>query len=237
MFRSGTNFTRTIMEWNYHCKLTTDMLGWKHGFYPVIVERSELNYPVRDIIFVTKNPFSSINSLYNYYQTNGRNIVAPDEWKAFLRQRFAIYDFFQENSPQYRFANVVDYWNSINWNFSSVQKTEFSTTHVKYEDMLENTIQTAQSIANKLKLKPRFDSIENFRIPEKITKNMGDKMRTSDADYLTNRAFNKNQYSNKDYYQRFDIKDIAFVIDNIDMDLVALLGYSNEIAAAQEKLK
>ena len=156
IFRSGTNFTRTVLEWNYNCQLTTNLLGWKHGFYPVIVERSILKYPNVNTIFVTKNPFSTINSLFNYYQTNGRNIIAADDWKSFLRQRFIIYDFFQKGSPQYRFSNVVDFWNSMNWNYSSIKVPEISIVHIRYEDMLENTFSTAQETASKLDLLPRF---------------------------------------------------------------------------------
>lgn len=224
------------MEWNYHCQLTTNLLGWKHGFYPIIVERSVLDYPVADTIFVTKNPFSSINSLFNYYQTNGRNILAAKEWKPFLRQRFVIYDFFQQHSPQYRFANIVEFWNSMNWNFASVHKAELPSTHVRYEDMLENAVLTAQTVAKKLNLRPRFSGIDEFRIPSRVTRNMGDKPRHSDEDYLTDKPFDKELYSGKDYYQRFDASDISFVLKNLDMDLVKHLGYEAEIAMAHKML-
>jgi len=237
IFRSGTNYTRTVLEWNYHCQLTTNRLGWKHGFYPIIVERSVLDYPVADTIFVTKNPFSSINSLFNYFQTNGRNIIAGKEWKQFLRQRFVIYDFFQQHSPQYRFANVVELWNSMNWNFSSIQKTEFSSVHIRYEDILEDVAFTAKTVAETLNLQPRFSGIDDFRIPSRVTRNMGDKQRQSDEDYLTDKLFNKTRYSSKEYYQLFDTDDIDFVLEALDMDLVQHLGYEAEMAVARKILE
>jgi len=237
IFRSGTNYTRTILEWNYHCQLTTNLLGWKHGFYPIIAEMSVLDYPVADTIFVTKNPFSAIDSLFNYFQTNGRNIIASKEWKQFLRKRFIIYDFSQQHSPQYRFSNVVELWNCMNWNFSSVQKKEFSSVHIRYEDMLEDVILTANSVAEILNLQPRFSVIDDFRIPSRVTRNMGDKQCQSDEDYLTNKVFDKTRYSSKDYYQLFDTDDIDFVLNALDMDLVRHLGYEAEIAAAQKILE
>ena len=236
IFRSGTNFTRTVLEWNYHCQLVTDVFGWKHGFYPIIVERSRMEYPPTDMLFVTKNPFSSIYSLYNYYQTNGRNILAAGDWKHFLRQRFVTYDFFQERSPQYRFANVVDFWNSMNWNFASVQRPDISTLHVRYEDMLSTTLETAESAARKLALEKKFSSPSRFRIPTRVTRNMGDKPRQDERDYLTDRPFDKKTYAEKSYYRLFDKDDIAFVLNNVDIDLARHLGYEPELEYAKNRI-
>jgi hypothetical protein len=211
-------------------------MSWKHGYYPIIVKRSIHEYPAANTLFVTKNPFSSINSLYNYYQSNGRNIFAEKEWKGFLRKRFVVYDFFQDSSPQYRFANAVDFWNAMNWNFASVKNPEILCAHVKYEDMLDDTVNYTQKIASKLNLTPRFSDISDFRIPTRITKNMGDQPRQNENDYLTERSFDKKKYTDKDYYSRFDNDDIKFVLDNIDMDLIKHLGYEDDICKATDIL-
>ena len=236
IFRSGTNFTRTVMEWNYDCQLTTNLLGWKHGYYPIIVKRSVLKYPDANILFVTKSPFSSITSLYNYFQTNGRNIFSDKEWKGFLRKRFVTYDFFQDGSPQYRFANVVDFWNAMNWNFASIKRPGIISTHVKYESMLEDSVNYSQNIAKQLGLTPRFSNIESFKIPSKVTKNMGDQLRENESDYLTEKLFNSATYLNKDYYQQYDKDDLNFILDHIDMDLINHLGYQDEIARAKKMI-
>lgn len=229
IFRSGTNFTRTVMEWNYECQMVTDEFGWKHGFYPVVVERSKVRYPDIDVVFVTKSPFSTIASLYRYYTSNGRNIISSKDWKQFLTQRFVIYDYFQKYSPQYRFANVVDYWNSMNWNYYSVKRPGITGVHVRYEDMLVTPLQSARSIADILKLSARFINDDNFRVPEYVTRNMGDQERKTDSDYLTDMRFSHMPYEKREYLQLFDADDINFVVRNLDIPLVSELGYMAEV--------
>lgn len=237
IFRSGTNYTRTLLEWNYYCKLTNDEFGWKHGFYPVIVGGCKIEYPLLDTVFVTKNPFSSINSLYSYFHTKGKNILASSDWRQFLRQKFIIYDSFQKNSPQYRFANVVEFWNSMNWNYSSIKKTGMTATHVRYESLLDDPVAYSKQVADQLQLKPRFSGVNNFKEPSMVTRNMNDKPRKSEGDYLTDRKFNRQAYASMDYFKNFGADDIEFVLDNIDMHLVKLLGYENEVIVARKLLE
>lgn len=237
IFRSGTNFTRTVLEWNYDCQLTTDQMAWKHGFYPITVKRSVLEYPDMNTLFVTKNPFSSINSLFNYYQSNGRNIFADKEWSGFLRKRFVVYDFFQEASPQYRFANIIDFWNAMNWNYASVKRPGMTCVHVRYEDMISDTVNYAEKVANELELSPLYSDRDGFRIPTKITRNMGDQPRHNEADYLTDRAFDLQRYIDESYFDRFDDRDIEFILEHIDRDLVKHLGYDDYLNKATERLK
>ena len=237
IFRSGTNFTRTVLEWNFQCTLVTDEFAWKHGFYPVITNRSALKYPDIDVIFVTKNPFSAIASLFKYRTENGRNIIAPGGWKQFLRQRFVIYDFFQEGSPQYRFSNVVDFWNNMNWNYYSVRRPGITRVHVRYEDMLENPVTQAKRIAGDLRLDASFTNEAGFRVPDNVTRNMGDRERKTDSDYVTDRQFSHSRYREKEYMRQFDANDIEFVIHNLDFPLVKELGYAPEIEQAGVLMK
>ncbi|MDB4431259.1 hypothetical protein N9137_02615 [Pseudomonadales bacterium] len=236
MFRSGTNYTRTVLEWNYNCELVTNVHEWKHGFFPIITERSQKKYEHMDIIYVTKDPFASISSLYKYYMTNGRNIHAAKDWKSFLRNRFIIYDFFQENSPQYRFANVVDFWNSMNWNLSSIAKSNFQTVHVQYNSLLDSPLQHTQEIASTLGLTPKYKSASEFKRPSKITKNMGDRERHSDQDYMTPRMFDRKNYTKRRYYDLFEAEDKNFVLENIDIELAKKLGYLDELILVKKKL-
>ncbi|MDB4363179.1 hypothetical protein N9Z31_03355 [Pseudomonadales bacterium] len=233
MFRSGTNYTRTVLEWNYNCELVTNVHEWKHGFFPIITERSQKKYEHMDIIYVTKDPFASISSLYKYYMTNGRNIHAAKDWKSFLRNRFIIYDFFQENSPQYRFANVVDFWNSMNWNLSSVTKYDLRSVHVRYNSLLDSPQKYSQQIADGLGLSKKYNSTGEFKYPINVTKNMGDRDRLNENDYVTPRIFNEKNYKRKKYYDLFDAEDRAFVLENIDIELATKLGYQEELNFAQ----
>lgn len=235
IFRSGTNYTRTVLEWNFDCELVTNEYGWKHGYFPIITNRSRRDYGELDIIHVSKDPFASIHSLYKYYSTNGRNIIASRDWDEFLRGRFIIYDYFQEGSPQYRFANVVEYWNSMNWNYCSISKNNFKNVNVNYDELLKNPFNTALAIAKCLELKPKFKSEDQFKLPEKTTKNMGDKPRDTDSDYVTDRKFSPEFYRNNSFMERYSSEDIKFVFKNIDMELATKLGYKQQLLNIRKK--
>ena len=235
MFRSGTNVVRTILEWNYDCRVVYNVHGWKHGFFPIIAEQSKLKYQQIDFVHATKSPFSSIESLYRYYTTNGKNLTASREWKDFLRGRLIVYDSFQPHCPQYRFANPVDFWNSINWNLASVTLPTIRYIHVQYEDLLNSPEEVARRIAERLLLTAK-PSATQFRMPMNRLRNMGDGPREKDEEYVTAVPFDRARYGiERAYLAQFDKDDALFVLNNLDMELVARLGYADEIAFVRDR--
>jgi hypothetical protein len=228
IFRSGTNFVRTILEWNYDCRVVNNVHGWKHGFFPVIVAESKLRYPEIDFIHVTKNPFSSIASLYRYYANREMNLGASREWTAFLRGRLIVFDSSQSHSPQYRFANPVDYWNAMNWNLASVELPAGRSVHVQYERLLKAPEFEASRIAGALKLTKR--AATEFRVPLTRVRNMGDGPREKDEDYVTSNPFEPARYGpERAYLAQFNEDDLRFVLGSLDTELAGRLGYTDEI--------
>lgn len=66
-FRSGSNYLKALLELNSNATVMTQVDSfWKHGYF---VELKTIN----SYIFIVKNPYSFLYSLYNYYMNNGRN--------------------------------------------------------------------------------------------------------------------------------------------------------------------
>lgn len=235
-FRSGTNYTRTIMEWNYECEMVYNAYGWKHGYIPIVSEGSPVARRTEPVVFVTKNPFSSIRSLYKYYKSVGRNVIADVGWKRFLRGRFITYDYFLPKSPQYRYSNVVDYWNSMNWNYSSLGVNDSISVHVAYEEMLRKPLLASNAVAKTLGLSERYRSKKQFLVPEMVTKNMNDSERPNANIYVTDKRFNRLSYGDEAVFKVFDREDIEFILAHLDLELVDRLNYTGIIERA-EKLK
>lgn len=236
IFRSGTNYTRTVLEWNYDCRLVNNIYGWKHGFIPIVDNQSRQERIKAPLVFVTKNPFSALRSLYKYYKNTNRNILAEKGWRNFLRGRIVTYDFFQPDSPQYRFANPIDYWNSMNWNFASGLSGKGSLCmHVRYEDILQDPLTCSRQVSKYFDLNETFTKDSHFRCPDFVVRNMGDDERDDREKYVTDRRFNPSPYRTGVYFDVFDKDDIAFVVEHLDMQLVEKLGYLEVVHDATKK--
>lgn len=137
MFRSGTNYTKALLELNLECIVKFDSFGWKHAFFPMISNNSKIVYPDQDIIVVTRNPFLSILSLFDYARKNGRNISCNTKSiDEFISNPIVIFDTFRENSPKYFFSSPLDYWQSMTYNLVSVCENNKKAIHFKYEDLI-----------------------------------------------------------------------------------------------------
>lgn len=223
-FRSGTNFAKTLLEHNYNCKVRNDILGWKHGYLPIISPDSEATYSVDydKAFFITKNPFSFLVSLFNYHREVQRNLIAPNVFKEFLRSRITIFDQAQNDSVQYRFANPIELWNSMNWNYSS--HSDF--IHIRYDKLIRDPETICAKAAAKMGL---VRTSENFFSPSKKVKRINDSEKlSSKKDYLSEKDFNKNHYLDNQYMDTYDAADKEFVMQQIDPQLSHKLGY-NEI--------
>lgn len=226
MFRSGTNFTKIVLESNYEVVIDTDAFGWKHGFLPILSKHAGIAYPGLDYVYVTKNPFSSIWSLYNYFSSNKRNIRAAENWKKFLRSRFVILDGWTPGSPQFRFSTPVDYWNSMNWNLASGEAGGTACVHVRYESFLEQTQHEAERVAGALGIERRSEHSQ-FVVPEERVRNLGSRQRVLKAQTTHDEKFDRESQTAHVYMDSFDTEDTEYVLASVDRELVKRLGYAD----------
>lgn len=224
-FRSGTNYSKSLLELNFDCNVRNNLFGWKHGFVPIVSSDSNVTYETSydAAYFVTKNPFSFLVSLYRYYKDAKLNIIASDEFDKFIRGKIVIFDGGNRNSPQLRFANPVELWNSMNWNYKSCNHL----IHVRYEMLLSQPQITTNKLARRLGVKPKT---KVFEVPQRKVKRMNDRIEYLDSsDMQTKQKFNKRQYLDNEYMEMFSPELVEFVLAQLDYDLVEALGYSEII--------
>lgn len=220
-FRSGTNFAKTLLEQNFYCHIRNNVFGWKHGYLPIISPDSDVTYTVdyEKAFFITKNPFSFVTSLFNYHIEVQRNLVAPRNFEQFLRSRITMYDQAQENSVQVRFANPIELWNSMNWNYASHK----DFIHIRYDKLILDPEGVCTKAGEKLSLKRKSDT---FFVPEKKVKRINDGENVTHAnDYMSEQNFNIKHYTSHQYMEIFNQSTLAFVKTNVDDELIKKLGY------------
>lgn len=226
LFRSGTNFVRTLLEWNFACAVRQNAYCWKHGFFPIISQRSEVSIKEMDLVYVTRNPFHAISSLHAYLVSNGSNIRAEKDFKAFIRNRIVIYDKGLAQSPEYRFASPIEYWNDLNWNLASIRRQEYTQLQIKYEEAMGDPAGLARKAGKILELKPLTDEIA---VPQERVKNMPATNKTNRDFYVTKNTFDDSEFRQKTYMSKFTVEDIAFIVQRLDRDLLDTLDYRAEV--------
>lgn len=227
VFRTGTNYTRTLLEINYEVKAHFDKWGWKHGLIPTFTPSSNFKYSKDNILLIVKDPLSTLVSLFDYAKNTKKNIRANTEsFKTFLKS--PIYFFNETNnsiSPEYYFSNPIQMWNSVIWNHLSFTEKSKGLV-IKYENILNYPEEEAKKISIKFDLEKKN---KKFFLPDKITKNMNDKERISKTDYLTNNNFQKKDYFlNKNYLKSFDKNDLEFTYNELNHTLLKKLNYKIE---------
>lgn len=227
-FRSGTNFTRTVLEKNYDCTIYYNTWGWKHGMMPTYNPSSKIEYQETKVLTVVKNPYSILLSWYNYLRTHNKNLKGnADSLSEFLRTPIYFYDEGNKGvAPQYYFCNPVQMWNSVVWNHLSFIK-QMEGVVLRYEDLLENPEHEFGQVAEKFNLENTTDVLE---LPDKRVNNMWDNKDPNNRKYTTNKVFNKADFFLKnEFMSSFSDSDKDFVNSELNTNLVHELGYSEFI--------
>jgi len=224
--RSGTNYVRAVLELNYRCRIAQNLYGWKHGFLPIGLNNTRIGTYVRrhsTFVWVTKHPLDSIHSLYRYHLDVNRNIRAPKDWSNFLRSPIFLLDSGSPVSPEYRFANPVDLWNSLNWNYLSGEKL-CHAFHLKYEDAYLSPQTAFDRAAQFLDIERRSEG--PLTIPSERMRRLGQRSLGSYEQYVTSRDFDKRDYYlTKEYLSKYSSEDLQFVQLPLDRELAETLGY------------
>ncbi len=226
LFRSGTNYTRTLLELNYKTMTFYDSHGWKHGIIPTFTKGSGYVYSDFPTITVIKDPLAILDSWFKYmigHNVNFRILTTDDSFSSFIRSKIYYFNGADKIHPEYVFQNPIQMWNFIVWNHISFVK-QTNGVYVRYEDLLNNPEETCSKISNKFQFERKTDK---FAVPEKVTKNMVSNMkRKSEEVYFRNKTFDKKDYFNdKKYLDKFSPDDLLFVKKELDNELLDMLDY------------
>lgn len=230
LFRTGTNYARTLIENNFHARVDYNTLGWKHGPIPTYTIDSGLEYPETRILLVTRNPLATLVSWHRYIFEKGDNLFSECDCStlsSFLRAPIRYHDKSLKVSPEYLYSSPVDMWCSITWNHLSFCNK--NDGHVsRYEDLCSSPETSCDEIADHFDLE-RFSS--SFIRPVERVANMNDRtQRTKLADYLRETS-NSSQYlfqSSTSYASHYTDADLDFVASRLHRGLLAQTGYTIE---------
>jgi hypothetical protein len=225
LFRSGTNYVRTLLEWNYDVTVNYDGYGWKHAVVPTFTNASQLNYPDGKTLVVVKNPYAVLPSWYKYAINNGRNIRGDTRsFSGFIRNRIIYRDDFNKSlAPEYYFPNPVQMWNSVVWNHVSVAEQTGGFV-LEYEDLLFSPEDVSNRIAHQLGLTRKS---AEFVHPQNVVRNMGDRgVRDNRSRYVTKKKFDRSYYLDREYIREYSEDDLSFVNRSLDVDIVMRSGIS-----------
>lgn len=222
MFRSGTNYTKALLELNLECIVKFDSFGWKHAFFPIISENSNIKYPQQKIVAVTRNPYLSLVSLFDYARRNGKNLsCATENLQDFLSSPIVIFDSWQARSPKYFFSSPIEYWQSMTYNLVSVCENNESAVAMKYEELVADPAGNVQKIKEKLKLKMNAGE---FVAVEKRMKNLGSNQHSVES-FFQNIDFDKQRVDPKNYMQRFSGAERQILRSKISREALEYSGY------------
>lgn len=226
-FRTGTNYLRALIEWNYPVEVVYNTIGgWKHGV--VTSEYLDVLYENNlHCIGVVKDPLATLRSIYNYYVSAGLNIRASKEWPDFLYSRFIIFDSGRnKRRTEYRYANPVEYWNAMTWSIlAGAVKNPDIFMLIKYEDLLIDPVNTIEKVMKKFGL-ISLSVNKEFKVPQKTLMRMGDGARKNKESYITNELFDGAYYLNNKFKDFYSPSDIDFVKSVLDEELLCEVAYT-----------
>lgn len=220
--RSGTNYLTYLINNNFkNTKVLVNIGGWKHGHYnlPEIVGR-EL-----DVAVITKNPYAWLWSVYDYWSPPKKLNIGPDltdvTFEQFLHNKAT---FERQRGVPYliRAANPIQYWNNLNYHWSSIQMAKSKLCLITYESLLYNPHQMILQIMKGFELDPISEDLD-FVDSKKTFVPSGESIKQSENDFSKLRY-----YSNREYMQHYDPSTVQFVNEQLDKDLMQRLGYQLE---------
>lgn len=234
LFRSGTNYARAILEWNYDVRIMFDGYGWKHAMVPTFSNFSELGYPDGKLLVIVRNPYSTLLSWYQYATSNGRNLKAETgSFSSFIRSRICFRDDSNKAlAPEYLFVNPVEMWNSVVWNHLSVARQTGGFV-VEYDELLRSPEATCDRIAGHLGLARKTT---DFVVPENVLRNMNDRRKPKlKSRYLTRKPFDASYELESEYVREYSDADLAFVTRALDPDVLDRAGIRRRERTEQEE--
>ena len=225
IFRSGTNYLRSLLELNFRARITYNAYGWKHGLVPIVTRGSSVEFPKLPRLVIARNPFSAIEALFRYVVKAGANIICRTEWHGFLRERLIVHDKWNPGSAQLWFPNPAHYWTAMNWNYLSAGGSSHPVCFVRYEDLLADPRGETHRIAAELSLDP-LPGREEFVDVQQRVKAMDDRDRHLPDQYARALRFNQRDfYLSHAYMDRFDNEDRSLVGGLLDWELLERMGY------------
>jgi hypothetical protein len=210
--RTGTNYISTLLLNNFlDTNIFMNLGGWKHGN---LIEYPDCIELVNTVDTTTKNNIE-IDKIIDLFKNNNVNFLVIIKNPYMWINSMSIYKKQQITS-----SFVIEYitiWNDIYSNYKYYIENEIAYL-VKYEELLEQPIETLDKIKKKFNLIQKNTEyiIENNILLANDDYNIGK---------IKNRIFNKNKYIKPNIYKYLSNDIIQFINENIDISLLKYYNY------------
>lgn len=215
--RSGTNYLSHLMNENFqNVKVLVNAGGWKHGHYMAPLA---LNQEVH-VVAIVKNPYAWLVSVYKYWGPDKKLRIGPDltgvSFEEFVRNR--CYLELQRDIPYlFRSKNPVQFWNDMNFHWSSIMLMQKKICFITYESLLNGPKLTIDHIGSRLGIKTK----NNFSDSDQTFTPSGENLHLSGEKFS-----NKDYYLKSEWIQQYTPELLEFVNEELDMDLMVNFGYN-----------
>jgi hypothetical protein len=222
--RSGTNLVRRLVEAHWEVSAEFSPYGWKHAGVPIFSPDSGYSYPDVPVLFVVKNPYASMLSLFRYRLlalTKGHriSIEGGETLQKFLDEPVTLFDSQLKGSPKLRFSNPVQYWNFIYSNLETLDPAAFDARGINYEDLLADpeTLSIVEELGN-LRRRPG-----PILLPGEATQRETDS--SSGSRKVATGTFHIAYYRDHQYLDELTAAQVAFISSQVDRTLMQSRGY------------
>lgn len=221
--RSGTNYITHLLNTNFqNVKVLVNIGGWKHGTYnvPFCLGREV------HCICMVKNPYAWLRSVYDYWGPNRKKNIGPDltnvSFEDFLKSP-AIFEKQKGVPFLFRAENPIQYWNNMNYHYSSVEVSSKKFCILTYEALLGTFEKIMLTLANELEIVPSSNDFSFSGCPNEFEP-------SGENTVVTDRKWNKFQYySNKEYLKYYTPEMLGYVNAHLDVELMSKFKYDIEL--------
>ena len=222
--RSGTNYLTHLINNNFkNTNVLVNIGGWKHGYYNL----SEILGKELDVMVITKNPYAWLWSVYDYWSPPKKLNIGPDltdvSFEQFLHSK-AIFERQRGVPYLIRAENPIQYWNNLNYHWSTINMEKGKVCMITYESLLYNMHHVLIQIMKGFGLEPKSEDLDFVGCKKTFTP-AGETLSPSKEEFKK-----ENYYTQKKYMQHYTESSVQFVNEQLDKDLMRRLGYSLEEA-------
>jgi len=198
------NSATSYLEWLLRENLKVELLdyyhfGWKHRLAPSAFELADKKTDEVLFICLFKNPYSWLLSLH-------RHPIKHEELKKLSFSEFIRFPFGD-------YANPVELWNKKNVSYLALKHNVSKHHVIIYEQLLANPQAELQKLIDVFDLKKGF-SWFNDQI-----------YYISHQHGIMEKRFHKNYYLHQKWEAEYSEKDLDFIAQFLDTNLVQSLGY------------
>jgi len=204
--RSGTNYTKFLLENNYDVKMMTRL---KHQHYT----SAKWNRGV-DVFVTIKHPLAWLVSIRRQQMLASSGVSRDDGGGVPMYPPMGKHDSFSDWF-QCEGKRLCDHWSDLNNGWLNISLV--GVISARYEDLLQSPEEETERIAGENGWARTSDK---FVIP---LRNMGMGVEIA---YQGGRSFDPSSYIDQSYFDSFSDEDIELCKEHLDKDLMERFGYT-----------